>query len=199
MGNNNSMKYLLILFVSVVLGQIPEYDRVYFKHWFDEDLDGQDTRVEVLIEESLSDVVYMTDKEEKVKFGMWHCKYTDTLVFNPRALDIDHHVPLFDAWISGAWAWDNNMRNIYANYLDDPNHLIAVYRSANRSKGSRSPDQWLPEYIPYRVEYCHVWCKIKVKWKLTVTSAELRTLKAVLKHKNNIVYPKVRNERERIF
>jgi hypothetical protein len=82
---------------------------------------------------------------------------------------------------------------LYANYLEDPDHLIAVSSNGNRSKGAKSPDQWLPKNKSYRIEYCKIWCAIKVKWNLTVTKNELAMLKYMLTYEN-VQFPKVRND-----
>ena len=58
-------------------------------------------------------------------------------------LDIDHVVPLKNAWISGAWAWTSSKRESFANDLADP-QLIAVTDNVNQAKGDKSPDAWKP-------------------------------------------------------
>ena len=68
----------------------------------------------------------------------------------------------------------------YANYLDDPQHLIAVTASANRSKGARGPEQWNPEDRTYWCQYATDCINIKSTWELTVTQTELAGLNKML-------------------
>ena len=130
--------------VSAVPSALPDYDRNDWKHWSDADRDCQDARNEVLIAESQTSVTYRTDKKCKVATGEWLALYNNTVVTDPGKLDIDHMVPLGNAHGSGAWLWSANRREQYANHLDDPQHLIAVTASANRSKGARGPEDWKP-------------------------------------------------------
>ena len=56
---------LALLFVNlstVALAECPPYDRNDYRHWVDEDKDCQNTRHEVLIEESRTPVTFKTDK-----------------------------------------------------------------------------------------------------------------------------------------
>jgi len=58
--------------------------------------------------------------------------------------------------------------------------LIAVSASANRSKGDRSPDQWLPPAASSHCRYAVAWIDVKYQWALTVTSAEKSKLEQLL-------------------
>ena len=166
--------------VSAVPATLPDYDRNDWKQWTDADRDCQDARNEVLIAESRTAVAYRTDRKCRVAAGEWLAPYSNTIVTDPRRLDVDHMVPLGNAHDSGAWQWSANRREQYANYLDDPQHLIAVTASANRSKGARGPDQWKPEDQTYWCQYAVDWIAIKSTWDLTVTEAELAGLNEML-------------------
>ena len=147
--------------VSAVPATLPDYDRQDWKHWTDADRDCQDARNEVLIAESRTAVAYRTNRKCRVTTSEWLAPYSSAIVTDPGRLDVDHMVPLGNAHDSGAWNWSANRREQYANYLDDPQHLIAVTASANRSKGVRGPDQWKPEDQTYWCQYAVDWITIK--------------------------------------
>ena len=142
-----------------------EYNREDWGNWIDEDGDGLNTRHEVLAEESLIKPVISNNK---VISGKWFDKYTGKYFTNPSDLDIDHLVPLKNAYISGASNWSKKKKNRYYNYLKYDNHLIAVSKSANRNKSDKSPVDWLPPNEEYQCEYVREWFKIKTAWGLTI-------------------------------
>lgn len=142
-----------------------EYNRDDWGGWIDEDGDGLNTRHEVLAEESLIKPIVSNNK---VISGKWFDKYTGKYFTNPSDLDIDHLVPLKNAYISGASNWSKKKKSIYYNYLKYDNHLIAVSKSANRNKSDKSPVEWLPPNKDYQCEYVWEWFKIKTAWGLTI-------------------------------
>lgn len=142
-----------------------EYNREDWGSWIDEDGDGLNTRNEVLAEESLIKPVISNNK---VVYGKWFDKYTGKYFTNPNDLDIDHLVPLKNAYISGASNWSKRKKNRYYNYLKYDNHLIAVSKNVNRNKSDKSPVEWLPPNKEYQCEYVREWYKIKVDWGLTI-------------------------------
>ena len=142
-----------------------EYNREDWGNWIDEDGDGLNTRHEVLAEESLIKPVISNNK---VVSGKWFDKYTGKYFTNPSDLDIDHLVPLKNAYISGASNWSKKKKNRYYNYLKSDNHLIAVSKSANRNKSDKSPVDWLPPNKEYQCEYVREWFKIKTAWELAI-------------------------------
>ena len=166
--------------VAEIPTELPAYDRDDWNHWTDSDDDCQDARQEVLVAESRSTVSYRTDRGCRVAAGQWLAPYTNTVVTDPSKLDVDHMVPLGNAHDSGAWRWSPERREQYANYLDAPQHLIAVTASANRSKGARGPEEWKPADQSYWCQYATDWITIKDDWNLTVTLREADALTGML-------------------
>ena len=105
-------------------------------------------------------------------FGEWLAPYGNTVVTKAAKSDIDCMVLLGNAHVSGASSWPAERRERYANYLENPQHLIAVTRSANRSKGAHGPEEWKPEDRSYWCQYTVDWVIIKDTWALTVTQRE---------------------------
>ena len=145
--------------------KIERYNRDDWGRWTDDDNNGLNTRNEVLLEESLIEPIISNNR---IISGKWYDKYTGKYFDNPKDLDIDHLVPLKNAYMSGASNWSKEKKNRYYNYLKNEHHLIAVSRSANRSKGDKSPIEWLPENEEYQCEYIREWYKIKTDWGLTI-------------------------------
>ena len=157
-----------------------DYDRAdWGSGWSDDDSDCINTRHEVLVLESLLEAE-MDSSECKVIGGQWFAAFTGTYVNEPGSLDIDHFVPLANAHASGGWAWSSADKRDYYNDLTDSQHLIAVTASANRSKGSKGPDEWKPPDSSYWCQYAYSWADIKARWGLTATSSETNALRTML-------------------
>ena len=148
------------------------YKRSLFKHWIDADKNGCDTRAEVLIEEAI--VKPKKGKKCALTGGKWLSAYDGKTTIKASDLDIDHAVPLAEAWRSGAWAWTPLQRQSYANDLTESRALIAVSLGQNRSKGDRDVSGWLP--LKGVCAYIETWITIKVKYSLTVDSKEMSVL-----------------------
>ena len=141
------------------------YDRDLFKHWIDADGDCQDTREEVLIAESRVPLDGCTVTE-----GEWFSPYDRVTWTASSDVDIDHLVPLKEAWDSGARAWGDHRRERYANDLGDPRSLVAVTDNVNQSKGDRDVAEWLPTFGV--CGYVRHWTAVKLRWGLTVDGPE---------------------------
>ena len=111
--------------------------------------------------------------------GTWYSPYDGASWTAASDLDIDHVVPLKNAWISGAWAWTTARREAFANDLDDP-QLIAVTDNVNQAKGDKTPDVWQPPLASYRCTYARMWIGVKSVWTLTVAAAEKTALTTML-------------------
>ncbi|MEU8364941.1 HNH endonuclease family protein [Nonomuraea sp. NPDC048882] len=149
------------------------YKRTSFRHWVDGDGDGCSARNEVLIAEAIDKPAQ--GAQCKLSGGIWYSYYDDTIVDNASKLDVDHMVPLAEAWDSGASAWDAKKRQDYANYLDHPEHLVAVTARSNRQKADKDPADWLP-IAAVRCRYIGEWIAIKRHWGLAIDEREKTAL-----------------------
>ena len=155
------------------------YDRDLFKHWTDEDGDGCDTRREVLLAEAV--VAPTQGSRCSLADGEWISRYDGlTEQGNGRGFDVDHLVPLAEAWESGAHNWTADRRERYANDLGYEHSLIAVSARSNRSKGAQDPAAWLPPEGDQHCWYAAAWVHVKTRWSLTVDTAEVNTLEGIL-------------------
>ena len=161
---------------SLSLVTAPDYEGTYsrsaFKDWIDEDKNGCNTRAEVLIVEAV--VKPKVGKRCVLTGGRWLSAYDGKKIKKASQLDVDHMIPLAEAWRSGAWAWTPIQRQNFANDLSDPRALIAVSFSQNRSKGDKDPSRWLPKID--QCTYISNWIAIKTRYSLSVDNAEAVTL-----------------------
>ncbi|MEV4093775.1 HNH endonuclease family protein [Streptosporangium saharense] len=169
------------------------YKRSSFRHWIDTDHDGCSTRDEVLIEEAAT--APEIGPGCALTGGRWYSYYDDTIVSEARALDVDHLVPLAEAWDSGASTWTTARRQDYANYLGDSVHLVAVTARTNRQKADKDPAAWLPPYQPARCRYVTEWTAVKVRWALSIDTAERDALAALAADCPNVPLPSTDDDR----
>lgn len=151
------------------------YSRDRFPHWIEQP-GGCDTR-EVVLKRDGTGV--QTTQSCHVTTGHWVSPYDNKTFTNPTGMDIDHVVPLADAWRSGARNWTDDKRKQFANDLTDP-QLLAVSASVNRAKGDQDPSQWKPTNRGYWCTYAENWIIVKRQWQLTVTETEKTALKEML-------------------
>ncbi|GAA5771594.1 hypothetical protein Aros01_08133 [Streptosporangium roseum] len=61
------------------------------------------------------------DDQCRATSGSWHSEYDDRTITSAGGIDIDidHMVPLANAWRSGADAWTTPQRKAFANDLQD--------------------------------------------------------------------------------
>lgn len=156
------------------------YARSKFELWADANRDGENTRAEVLKAESTKRVT--ENSHHTVLSGRWVSRYDGTVVKTASKLDIDHLVPLEEAWTSGAYAWSAKKREAYANDLGYAASLIAVSQHANRSKGDKDPSGYLPPRKAYQCAYVRNYIAVKSRWHLSIDSAEKNAIMTVLAH-----------------
>lgn len=150
------------------------YDRARFKHWVDEDRDGCDARREVLLAEAV--VAPEQGDRCSLKGGEWLSYYDEETVTDADKLDIDHMVPLAEAWDSGAHAWEDEKREKFANDLESERSLVAVTAATNRAKGDKDPTNWMPPAKSAHCTYLADWVATKFRWDLAIDQAEKTTL-----------------------
>ncbi|MFJ5804113.1 HNH endonuclease family protein [Streptomyces decoyicus] len=146
------------------------YERDKFHLWTDADHNGCDTRKEVLLAEAVKKP--RQGKSCRLTGGSWRSYYDDKTVTDARKLDIDHVVPLAEAWDSGASKWTAQRREQYANDLGADRSLVAVSLGPNRTKGDKDPAEWMPPARDATCTYVADWVSAKLRWKLTVDRAE---------------------------
>jgi hypothetical protein len=146
------------------------YQREDWPHWR-ESKGCINVREEVLIRDSL-DPAKLSADGCAVESGLWRDPYTGQVLRDPKLIDIDHMVALEEAFQSGGYDWDRDRRASYANDLSDRRTLLAVSREANRAKGSKGPEEWLPPDISYRCRYIADWISVKARWALTMDESE---------------------------
>lgn len=156
-------------------GSMTGYARDKFPTWIN--IEGNcDTREEVLKRDG-DGITVGNDCQPTA--GDWVSPYNGTTITVSSKVQIDHIVPLGDAWRTGASAWTTAQRQAFANDLSDP-QLLAVDASDNESKGDRSPDQWKPPSQSFWCTYAEMYTHIKFVFELTVTSAEQSALSDML-------------------
>jgi Protein of unknown function (DUF1524) len=151
------------------------YSRDRFPHWVSQG-HGCDTR-DVVLKRDGTGVV--ATGECTIASGRWVSPYDNVTVTDPSAVDIDHMVPLANAWRTGAADWTDQVRSEFANDLTQP-ELLAVTASSNRSKGDQDPSQWRPPNRAFWCDYAQRWIAVKAHWHLVVTPAEKTALQQML-------------------
>lgn len=151
------------------------YSREEFNHWTDADGDGCSTRDEVLIEEADDPVTVGSGCS--LSGGRWYSYYDGVSWTDPSDVDIDHLVPLAEAWDSGAGDWFAAARESYANDLDDRRTLVGVTDNVNQTKSDQDPAEWLPDLQQCR--YVEEWVAVKHRWGLSVDTGERSALSSV--------------------
>ncbi|KAI2634045.1 hypothetical protein GGS21DRAFT_125975 [Xylaria nigripes] len=111
--------------------------------------------------------------------GTWTSPYDGEMWSLPSDVDIDHMVPLKNAWISGANAWDTSKRQAFANDVTRP-QLWAVTDNVNESKGDKGPDEWQPPLTSFYCVYARSYIEVKSYWELSITTAEKDALREML-------------------
>jgi len=132
-------------------GSMAGYSREEFPHW--STVSGACNTRETVLDRDGEDV--SRDSSCAATSGSWFSRYDDATWTDASDIDIDHVVPLAEAWRSGADGWAESRREAFANDLDGP-QLIAITDDINQSKSDQSPDQWKPPSRGYWCTYASI-------------------------------------------
>lgn len=161
-----------------------KYDRKFhFGRWINDPNDETcyNTRARVLIRDSETAVSFKDKNHCVVETGRWADPYAGGTLLTSKELQIDHMVPLKNAYISGAWEWNFQTRCTYANYMGNTFHLVTASGHENMSKGDDTPEKYMPPNQSYRCEYLANWLKIKLIWNLRMGRSEVEAIRQEMK------------------
>jgi hypothetical protein len=151
--------------------------------WSDVDHNGCDTR---------NDILKRDLHDEKFKSGTHDCIVLSGVLDDPysgktitfkrgqdtsTAVQIDHLIPLSDAWQKGAQQWTADKRKEFAN---DPMNLMAVDGPLNGQKSDSDAATWLPPRKAYRCAYIVKQIDVKAKYGLWLTTGEKDAMDGIL-------------------
>lgn len=151
------------------------YDRDLFPHWSDLDGSGCHAREETLLAEDLSGDLSESDCGSAME-GEWNSWFDGDTATNSSDFDVDHIVPLAEAWRSGAHDWSTEQREEFAN---DQSNLTAVSASSNRAKSDSDPADWMPPDDNIHCEYIAIWVDVKNTWELSADADEHAALEKI--------------------
>ena len=164
------------------------YDRDRFgEAWADVDGNGCNQRDDVLLRDAVPGSTTVQRQgacDHDVLAGTWVDPYTGqefTLtdlkdLSQAQAVQIDHLVPLAEAWRSGASGWSSREREAYANDLAV---LAATAGATNASKSDSDPASWLPRK-DFQCGYALRWIAVKDAYALAVDDSEAAALTGML-------------------
>jgi Excalibur calcium-binding domain len=178
-GTGQLLAIDVLAFVKVENEHDGGYVRDLFGYPADLDGDGCDTRSEVLQVESITPA-QVDPFGCTVVQGDWVSPYDEMTSSSPGEFEIDHVVPLKEAWDSGAWDWNVLALVAYANDLSDQRPLRAVSVTTNRSKGDKDPSNWLPPSAAAVCPYIDDWVAVKARWGLSMDQSEYGRIRNLL-------------------
>lgn len=163
---------------------VPKYKRIeQFGRWINDPSDDvcYNTRAIVLMRDSNKDVTFADTDKCNVIRGEWKDDYTGQTFTVREDIQIDHLVPLKNAYVSGAYKWSFKARCLYANFLGYKFHLKSVNASQNMKKGDKGPDRYMPPNAEYTCPYIKNWLTVKFLWGLRMTVSEATAINSLLK------------------
>jgi len=176
-----------------IKGRAPKtgYDRALFSDGWG-NIGSCDTR-NYILERDLVSITWRNSPNCTVATGILNDPYTAKKIYFVRgvgtsnAVQIDHVVPVSDAWQKGAQKLDSATRYSFYN---DPLNLLAVDGISNMQKSDSDAASWLPPNRKYWCPYVARQIAVKYKYHLWVTSAEHDAMARVLANCPNRLIPR---------
>jgi len=167
---------------------VEAYERIHhFGSWVKNKKSGDcfNTRNKVLVRENTGTIVLKESNKCSVATGEWIDVYSGRTMTDAQAeIQIDHMVPLKEAYTSGAFKWTFKERCLYGNYLGYRNHLVAVSGEENNEKSAKTPEDYMPSNPAYQCEYLKDWLKIKSIWGLSLAPEEMKAIRKLVEENN---------------
>ncbi|MFC6883440.1 GmrSD restriction endonuclease domain-containing protein [Actinomadura yumaensis] len=173
-GVGEARQHLAALTVAAE-GSMDGYSRAKFPHWIT--ISGQCNTRETALKRDGEEVE--TDAKCAAISGRWTSPYDGATWTRASDLDIDHMVPLAQAWRSGASAWTTARRKQFANDLKS-SQLWTVTDNVNQAKGDKDPGQWKPPLTSFYCMYARSWIDVKWRYDLSADGAEKAALLSML-------------------
>lgn len=182
---------------------VEAYNRkIHFGTWI-QDPDGScmNTRGKVLVRDSKKTVSY-NPNGCTVNRGEWLDPYSAKIFTAASDIQIDHLVPLKNAYMTGAHEWSYLKRCLYANFLGNNFHLLAVNGAENLHKSDSTPSGYMPPNANYKCQYLKEWLEVKAIWSLRVTPKEMSAIKSLFVSENCksnnflVAYAEIKSQRQ---
>lgn len=182
--NNEAMSLLDFEYRENPEVTVEAYDRIkHFGGWVKNKKSGDcfNTRNKVLVRDNVGTIVLKESNKCSVATGEWIDAYSGRTMTDAQAeIQIDHMVPLKEAYISGAHKWTFKERCLYGNYLGYKNHLVSASGEENNEKSAKTPEDYMPPKQEYKCEYLKDWLKIKSFWGLSLVPEEMKAIKELV-------------------
>lgn len=156
-----------------------KYSRKDWKHWEPFNSNCWSAREEALYQQALPDTIVLLNKDKEetnnkdeacyIQSGKWYDKNSGVTFTDPKDLDVDHTPALKAASQAGGNEFTTEMKMQYANDLDV---LIVTSAKENRSKGAKTPSQWMPSRKEAHCDYAKVYVNALKKYNLNITQSD---------------------------
>lgn len=153
------------------------YTRDDWGEWQQDQVGGCDMREAVLARSVTHPDAVWKGAGCKILSGEWLSPYDSVVLESPRQVQIDHIVPVHEAFQSGAKNWTAEQRRTFYN---DTDVSVPVSARSNQAKSDRDPAEWKPPNVDYWCAYATSWVNVKVRYGLTADEAEMGALREML-------------------